>query len=409
MEVQSISNSKLKDSRKKAIGFPGDWTIKPFDDFANFFSGGTPSTTNKGYYDGAIPFIKSGEINSAKTEQFISSEGLKNSSAKIVQEGDILFALYGANSGDVAISKMAGAINQAVLCIRPKADNYFIKYFLEFNKDRYIARFLQGGQGNLSGEIVKNIKIPLPSPEEQKIITKIILTCENAIEKTQQLIEQLELRKKGLMQVLLTGKKRLPGFDGEWKTKSLGYYIKYNPRPVNKPSKEYLALGLRSHGKGVFHKPNVDPDSVSMTTLYEVKENDLIVNITFAWEQAIAVADKKDEDGLVSHRFPTFTFKDELASPLYFRYFVIQPRFKHLLGLISPGGAGRNRVMSKKDFPKLEVKIPAFEEQRAIASVLDEADNEIHFQKKQLKFLKSQKKGLMQQLLTGKKRVKIDE
>lgn len=207
------------------------------------------------------------------------------------------------------------------------------------------------------------------------------------------------------MQQLLTGKK---GFNGEWRKSQLKYYIKEELRPVDKPKSSFLALGLRSHGKGIFHKVDFEPNSIAMDTLYKVKENDLIVNITFAWEHAIAIADKKDEGGLVSHRFPTYTFNEKVAFPHFFRYYVLQPRFKYLLNLISPGGAGRNRVMSKKDFPKLEVFVPSLEEQKAIAKVLTTADNEINSQESYLTKLQEQKKGLMQQLLTGQKRVKID-
>src|SRR5208283_2258810 len=98
------------------------------------------------YFEGEIPFIKSGEINSENTEQFISLNALKNSSAKLVKKGDLLYALYGATSGEVGISKIDGAINQAVLCIITELDNYFIYSFLFKNKNNIIKTYLQGGQ-----------------------------------------------------------------------------------------------------------------------------------------------------------------------------------------------------------------------------------------------------------------------
>ena len=144
-----------------------------------------------------------------------------------------------------------------------------------------------------------------------------------------------------------------------------------------------------------------------METLFVVKENDLIVNITFAWEGAIAIVSKDDEGALVSHRFPTFTFNPETARIDYFRHFILLPRFRYLLKLISPGGAGRNRVLSIKDFLKLEIMVPSSEEQTAIARVLQAADKEITLLKAKLDKLKEQKKGLMQVLLTGKKRINL--
>jgi type I restriction enzyme S subunit len=261
--------------------------------------------------------------------------------------------------------------------------------------------------GVLNAGILKSFSLLFPPLPEQKKIADILSTWDKAIETTQALIDKLQLRKKGLMQQLLSGKKRLPGFSGEWEEQELQNYIKQKLRPVDKPSQPYLALGLRSHGKGIFHKPNFDPNSNVMTTLYEVKENDLVVNITFAWEHAIAVASRKDVGGLVSHRFPTYQFITDISDPQFFKYYFLQKRFKYLLGVISPGGAGRNRVMSKKDFPKLKVKVPNYSEQTAIAQVLTNADEEIDQTHHYLEQLQEQKKGLMQQLLTGQKRVTV--
>ena len=111
-----------------------DWEEKTLGEVAKFYSGGTPETTKKQYYTGNIPFIKSGEIAFSSTEQFISDEGLNNSSAKIVKKGDILYALYGATSGEVAVSKINGAINQAVLCIRSDFSHDFIYFYLNFKR-----------------------------------------------------------------------------------------------------------------------------------------------------------------------------------------------------------------------------------------------------------------------------------
>jgi type I restriction enzyme S subunit len=106
---------KFKDENRNKFS---EWEVKKMEEIGEFYSGGTPLTSRREYFDGDIPFIRSGEINSDKTEQFISQLGLKNSSAKMVAKGDILFALYGATSGEVGISKLNGAINQAVLCIK---------------------------------------------------------------------------------------------------------------------------------------------------------------------------------------------------------------------------------------------------------------------------------------------------
>lgn len=390
---------------------PDDWEIRELKEFSRFYSGGTPLTTKSDFYQGQIPFIKSGEIYFEETEQFISEEALMKSSAKMVSKGDLLYALYGANSGEVAISKIDGAINQAILCIKlsGSCNTVYVYNYLLLEKERVIKKFLQGGQGNLSAKIVKSIKIPLPPLPEQRAIAKALSLMDTAINKNNQLIAQKQLRKKWLMQNLLTGKKRLKGFRGEWKTLPLKEILILASRPVDKPNGKFLALGIRSHGKGTFLKPDFDPDKIAMDTLYVVKENDLIVNITFAWEGAIAISKQEDDGALVSHRFPTFNFNFKTGVVNYFRHLILQPRFRYLLELISPGGAGRNRVLSKKDFLKLEVTIPEVEEQTAIAKVLQAADKEIALLKAKTENLREQKKWMMQVLLTGKKRLKVDK
>jgi type I restriction enzyme S subunit len=255
---------------------------------------------------------------------------------------------------------------------------------------------------------LSKVNIALPPLPEQRTIAKALSLMDSAINKHNQLIAQKELRKKWLMQNLLTGKKRLKGFRGEWKTLPLREILIPVSRPVDKPNGEFLALGIRSHGKGTFLKLDFDPAKIAMDTLYVVKENDLIVNITFAWEGAIAIAKSEDDGALVSHRFPTFNFNSSTGLVNYFRHLILQPRFRYLLELISPGGAGRNRVLSKKDFLKLEVTVPIVEEQTAIAKVLEAADKEIALLKAKTENLREQKKWMMEVLLTGKKRLKID-
>jgi type I restriction enzyme S subunit len=254
---------------------------------------------------------------------------------------------------------------------------------------------------------LEQVKIPLPPLPEQKVIAQVLSTSDAAIHTTEKLIAQKEARKKWLMQNLLTGKMRLKGFEStKWKTQPLENFIKPIVREVPKPEVPYLGIGLRSHGKGTFLKYNEQPEKNSMDKFYVVRPNDLIVNITFAWEQAIAIVRPEDDGALASHRFPTYTFIEEKGHPDFFRFYILQPRMKFMLEMISPGGAGRNRVMSKSDFIKLEFLLPAYKEQTAIAQVLQAADREIFLLKNKADKLREKKEGLMQQLLTGKTRVK---
>ena len=198
----------------------------------------------------------------------------------------------------------------------------------------------------------------------------------------------------------LLPKLRFPEFRGvkRWKTTNLGQVLTPVVRERSKPTVAYLGLGLRSHGKGTFLKPLEDPAKNSMDQLYEVKTNDLIVNITFAWEGAVAIARECDEGALVSHRFPTYTFEKSITTPEFFTYVILDKQFVYRLGVISPGGAGRNRVMNKSDFLKLLIELPSSAEQRKIASCLSTLDELIGAQGRKVAALRTQKNWLMLQL-----------
>jgi type I restriction enzyme, S subunit len=198
----------------------------------------------------------------------------------------------------------------------------------------------------------------------------------------------------------LVPKLRFPEFRGAeaWKVSCFDEVLSPVVRERPKPAKAYLGLGLRSHGKGTFLKPLADPAKNSMDQLYEVKTNDLIVNITFAWEGAVAIAQECDEGALVSHRFPTYTFEKGRTTPEFFRYIILDKQFIYNLGVISPGGAGRNRVLSKNDFLKLRVALPSPAEQQKIAECLSSVDELMAAQARKVDALKTHKKGLMQQL-----------
>ena len=186
----------------------------------------------------------------------------------------------------------------------------------------------------------------------------------------------------------------------DWKVKKLSGILHPEFRSVPKPNEPYTRIGIRSHAKGTFQELVENPEEVNMDVLYEVKKDDLIVNITFAWEHAIALATENDDGKLVSHRFPTYVFDDN--SPLYYRYVFCQEWFRQRLELISPGGAGRNRVLNKTDFLALEIFVPPLPEQQKIAEILTAQDRVIALIEKQIELLQKQKKAFLQKMFPKK-------
>ena len=192
----------------------------------------------------------------------------------------------------------------------------------------------------------------------------------------------------------------------DWKEFRLRDFLIPALRPVVKPSDEFRAVGIRSHCGGTFERGNLDPEDISMETLYEVRAGDLIVNITFAWEGAIAIVKKENEGGLVSHRFPTYVFNERITNSNFFCHIFTQGRFRYLLKVISPGGAGRNRVLDKKDFLKLKVRLPEKPEQEKITAFLSALDEKIGQLSRKKELLTQYKKGVMQQIFDQKIRFK---
>lgn len=168
-------------------------------------------------------------------------------------------------------------------------------------------------------------------------------------------------------------------------------------RTVPKPDKPYWRLGIKSWAKGTFRAYVDQPEAVDMDELYEVHENDLVVNITFAWEHAIAVAAKDDQGLLVSHRFPTYEFKDNQV-PNFYKSVISQKFFRDMLEHISPGGAGRNRVLNQKDFLNLPCYIPSLSEQEKISEILDHYDKLIKLCEAKLDEYKSLKKTCLSKM-----------
>lgn len=195
-------------------GFEGEWEEMKLGKYCTMYSGGTPSRAVKEYYGGNIPWIKSGELNQGlivDVEESITELALKNSSAKMVESGTLLLALYGATAGVVAITDVKGAINQAILAIEPteEINKFFLYYLLKAKMPRYLENLVQGGQPNLNGGMIKKIKLEMPVLKEQEKITSVLTVADSEIALLENELVRMREQKRGLMQRLLTGEVRV--------------------------------------------------------------------------------------------------------------------------------------------------------------------------------------------------------
>lgn len=187
-------------------------------------------------------------------------------------------------------------------------------------------------------------------------------------------------------------KLRFPEFTDEWNKKQFNKILNENLDPIPTPKEEYIKLGIYCHAKGTFHKIVKKGEGLDVDTMYIVHKDNLIVNITFAWEHAIAITTEKDEGKIVSHRFPTYSFK-EGQNPWFYHYLISDKRMEYNLMIASPGGAGRNRVLNKKQFLKISSYVPLMDEQQKIADFLSKVDEKIINQETVVSDYEEMKKG----------------
>ena len=190
-----------------------------------------------------------------------------------------------------------------------------------------------------------------------------------------------------------------------WKILPISKIMERISDPVQPEMAEnYFQIGIRSHGKGLFHKPPVTGKVLGDKRVFRVHPDCFVVNIVFAWEQAIARTSSAEIGMVASHRFPMFRPKDNLCDIDYITYFFKTLKGKYLLELASPGGAGRNKTLGQNEFARLKVTLPPLPEQQKIAQILSTWDQAIEKLEAVIAAKQKRKKALMQQLLTGKKR-----
>ena len=397
----------METNNTPALRFPGfaeEWEEKTLGEVFKTYSGGTPDTTKKkAYYGGTIPFIRSAEINKEETELFLTQEGLEKSSAKLVNKGDLLVALYGANSGDSAIAKINGAINQAVLCLQSENSNVFVQNFLQHNRELITQKYLQGGQGNLSGEIIKSIRVPFPSSKEQQKIAACLSSLDALITEAVKRLEWLQQHKKGLLQRLFpcegrkTPELRFAGFKGAWEEKTLGDIGE--PLMCKRILKE-KTTNCCSEGNVPFYKIGTfgqKADAYIPKIIYDEYKG----KYSFPKKGEILISASGTIGRLVIYDGEPAYFQDSnivwvandqkalLNSFLYYIYTTLKWQ-------TSDGGT-INRLYNS-DLKRMKVSYPSLPEQQKIASCLSSLDTLIEAQQERIALLKTHKKGLLQQL-----------
>ena len=392
-------------------GFAEDWEQRKLGDVVKSYSGGTPTASNKEYYGGDIPFIRSAEINSDTTELYITQKGLDNSSAKIVEKGTILYAMYGATSGEVGISKINGAINQAILAMIPLEYNgKIIAQYLRKNKESIIGKYLQGGQGNLSANIILELPIQLPGLEESNQIANFLESFDNIITLHRRKLEKLKLAKKALLQKLFPKKGsqfpeiRFKGFTDAWEQRKLGECMNSFAYGLNAAAKEYDGMHKyiritdiddETHNFIQSNLTSPDIDFNMDVSDYKLNVGDIVFARTGASVGKTYLYNPNDGDLYYAGFLIRGKVKDDCDAGFIYQNTLTKDYDSFIK--ITSQRSGQPGVNSK-EYAIFRLNIPCKDEQKKISKVLNSLDVLFTLHQRKLNRLISIKKAFLQQL-----------
>lgn len=430
-------NNILQGYKNSVVGIiPEEWDVKTFSELGSTLSTNTLSrdmmNEESGYalniHYGDV-LVKYGEIlNCSKINiPWINYEYAENNLGAQLKDGDVVISDTAEDYSVGKVTELQGISNAKVfsglhtIAYRPNK-NIFSQRFLGyyFNSSIYRKQLYPLIQGikvcSISKSAISKTKLAIPPLAEQKKIAEILCTWDDAIEKQSKLIEKLEFRKRGLMQRLLTGKTRLPGFTEPWKKIKLGEIGSTYTGLSGKTKSDFE----NGNAKFISYVNVFSNEKVNINDFGTVKVNsnekqnivrygDIFFTVSSETPNEVGMSsvllDAVENTYLNSFCFGYRLNDFSVLEPVFASYILRTDKFRSSIILLAQGSTRFN--LSKNEVMKLQIKLPLLAEQKAIASVLSAADKEIEIQRKKLEALRHQKRGLMQQLLTGKIRVII--
>jgi len=403
------------------VTYPKDWAITPLSEAVDIYQGGTPKTTIPAYWNGTIVWVTPGEITRLKSlyiensERKITELGLEKSSACLLPEGTILLCTR-ATIGDLAIAKKTVATNQGFknLVCKSNAHNVFLAYLLTTKKEELIEKAIGTTFLEISKKELSKIQVILPSVSEQKRIAKTLSEFDEYIANLEELIEKKKNIREGAIEDLVTGKTRIKGFNAKWQDVVFNKVIVPKARIGWQGLKkyEYLKSGYSYLIGGTdFKDGSISLDNISyvsqerydMDSNIQVKANDVLVTKDGTIGKVAMVPSLEKPATLNSGVF-VFRTKDQLL-PVFLYRVLNSSVFKNFISVLSAGSTIKH--LYQKDLKNFEFKIPIDKnEQQAIADVLTAMDTEIIELEKEKEKMEGIRAGAMDDLLTGRVRIK---
>lgn len=397
--------------------YPMNWKTSLLDDVCVRGSGHTPSKKHPEYWDGGIKWVSLADCDSldrvfiADTKKNISERGLQNSSARMHAKGTVVLS-RDAGVGKSAILADDMAVSQHFIAWECSSkgiiDHKFLYQWLQHNKRRFEIVACGSTIPTIGVPYFSCLEISYPPIEQQRAISELLTELDCICLATEQLIRVKQRRLQALAQRLLTGKARLSGFATPWQTSKIGQLLKPVRRPVTwDDSAEYKLLSLRRRSGGAFHRETLLGSEILTKKMNVARAGDFLISKMQVVHGAMAMVPQEFDGFHVSDSYLAYTARSQEQLDMRFFDWLSRLPIMYRKAYISSYGVHIEK-MTFNDGLFLGEKVtlpPTVEEQRAIVEVLEDADREIALHRAELDALKRQKRGLMQQLLTGKVRV----
>lgn len=334
----------------------------------------------------------------------------------LLKKGFVAYNMMRMWQGSAAVAKSPGVVSPAYVVAKPKAEvssEFLLRYF-KSHRGLYELWAYSYGITNDRLRLYFNdfAKVPAPLPPnlEQLKIAEILSSCDERIEAMEQLIKAKRRQKSGLMQRLLTGTERLPGYSGDWVGCKLGAILSHVFRPVEwAPDKLFHLVSVKRNSLGLFRREPLRGDQYKTTDLHVLKEGDFVISKRQVTHGALAMVTHNFDGCHVSKEYSIFLNAEPTRLHMPFLdWFSRLRRFWWLAYVASNGVVIEKLIFDPKTFLRFEILLPpTLEEQVAISDLLDTCDFEIRLLKRKLFLLKRQTKSLTQKLLTGQVRVNV--
>ena len=371
---------------------PEDWEVKRLGEICTHFKSGITITSKDIHEDGLYPVY--------------GGNGLRGYANTFTHDGSyILIGRQGALCGNVNYVDGKNYISEHAIAVQTNENMQWLKYKLEnWNLNRFSESSAQPG---LSAEKLVRYKLSVPTLKEQNKIADILSLWDTAIAKQTALIEKLTLRKRGLMQQLLTGKKRLKGFGGEWENCTYSNILSEVKRTLIWDEDElYKLISVRRRSEGLFFRESLYGREIATKNLRPAKTGDFLISKMQIVHGASGLVTEEFDDAKISGSYISLVSKNsDVLDIKYFNLWSQTPIFYHQTFVSSFGVHIEKMTFDFDTFMSFSMPLPPIKEQHAIVSLMDSINKEIELANKKLARLQEEKKGLMQVLLTGKKRI----